>query len=138
MKEKIFSLRDINGCWHFSITTKTTEYLPFQGMVLRYIAAIWQEGPYIKGTLEKVYEHSSTGERSFIGRNRTRGIITGYLEKNYISKDRIVMHIIESGHGREYTHFYKLIFTSNDIMTGDFSSTAAEQTGHAIWQRKKF
>ena len=74
--------------------------------MLRYVAMVWREGPTIKGTVEKIYEISTTGERAFVGSNRTRGIIEGYIEKNYLSKDKILMHIKENGHGRESTYFF--------------------------------
>lgn len=137
-KEKIFPLPKVNGCWYFEIETKVTEYIPYRGMILRYVAVLWQEGPYIKGTLEKIYEKSSTGERNYVGENRTRGVVSGYLEKNYLSEDRVVLHVVEDGHGREYTNFYSLVVQSNHGMTGEFSSTVAGQSGNAKWQRTEF
>ena len=107
-------------------------------MVLRYIAMFWQAGNRIEGTVEKIYENSSTGEREYVGKNRTRGVAQGYVEKNYFSKDRFVLHVVEDGHGRESTNFYDLVVDSKDEMTGNFSSMVANQDGEARWQRNKF
>ncbi len=106
VKEKICPLPQVSGQWYFEMRTEVTAYRPYEGMVLRYVAMVWREGPTIKGTVEKIYEISTTGERAFVGSNRTRGIIEGYIEKNYLSKDKILMHIKENGHGRESTYFF--------------------------------
>ncbi len=138
LREKFFPLPRVTGRWYFEIRTVNTTHNPYKGMVLRYIAMLWIEGNCIKGTVEKIYENSSTGERSYVGTNRTRGIVDGFVKKNYFSKDRVVLHIVEDGHGRESTNFYDLIVVSNDKMTGNFSSMVANQDGDAMWQRGAF
>ncbi|WP_129125136.1 hypothetical protein [Geomonas oryzae] len=138
LREKIFPLPKVTGRWHFEICTVHTAYKPYENMVLRYVAMLWREGNRIEGTVEKIYENSSTGERDFVGKNRTRGEATGYIEKNYFAKDRIFLHIVENGHGRESTNFYELILDSNEEMSGTFSSMVANQDGSAKWRRKEF
>lgn len=107
-------------------------------MILRYVVMLWREGNRIKGTAEKIYENSSTGERFYEEQNRTRGVVEGFVQKNYFSKDRVVLHVVEDGHGRESTNFYDLIVDSDNKMTGDFSSMVANQDGEAKWQRHEF
>ena len=107
-------------------------------MVLHYIAMVWREGNRIEGTVEKIYENSSTGERNYEEKNRTRGVVEGFIEKKYFSKDRIVLHVVEDGHGRESTNFYDLIVEAGGSMTGTFRSMVANQDGSVIWQREKF
>lgn len=72
-KEKLFSLSKVDGRWYFESRTVETAYKPFAGMILGYVVMLWQEGPVIHATSEKIYEKSSTGEREFVGENRTRG-----------------------------------------------------------------
>ena len=115
-----------------------TAYNPYQGMVLRYVAMLWREGIGIKGTIEKVYEDSQTGKRAYVGTKRTRGTIEGYIDKRYFSKDRIYLHIVEKGHGRESTHFHDLLVKSSGRMTGTFSAMVASSEGEATWQREQF
>ena len=138
LKEKIFSFPKITGRWYFKMHIKNTAYKPYENMVLEYVAMLWREGNIIKGTVEKIYEKSSKGEQEFVGKNRTRGNIEGYIEKNYITKDRLFLHIIEDGYERKSTHFYELAFQSNKNMLGKFYSTVADQDGTALWQRNKF
>lgn len=138
LKEKIFPLPAVTGRWYFEIRTVNTTYIPYKGMALRYVGMLWREGKCIKGTVEKIYENSSTGERNYVGANRTRGVVDGFVEKNYFSKDRVVLHVVEDGHGRESTNFYNLTVISKDNMIGDFSSMVANQDGDAVWQRDAF
>ena len=65
-KEYLFPRPEISGNWTFEIKTIQTEYKPYQGMVLRYVAMLWCEGPNVFGTTEKVYENSSTGIRKVL------------------------------------------------------------------------
>jgi hypothetical protein len=107
-------------------------------MVLRYVVMLWREGHRVEGTAEKIYEKSSTGERSFDGENRTRATVTGYVEKKYFGKDQLYLHVIEDGHGRESTTFYEITTEYVEPFVGNFSSMVADQTGTAKWQRKPF
>jgi hypothetical protein len=137
-KEKLFPLPEIAGRWYFETRTVETAYKPFAGMVLDYVAMIWQEGPVIRGTVEKIYEKSSTGERAYVGENRTRGALEGYVTKFYLSRDRIRIHLVEDGFGRESTVLFDLASDTASTMSGSFQSMAADQTGIVTWQRDPF
>jgi len=137
-REKLFPIPDITGKWHLEMVTVNTDYNPYSDMVLRYVIMIWREGNNIKGSAEKIYENSSTGEREFVGKNRTRATLEGYIEKNYLGKDRIFLHSVENGHGRESTHFYDLLITSNSNMIGAFNSMVANQNGTVTCKRESF
>ena len=137
-REKWFALPSISGKWNFRSSTAKTSYNPYKDMELSHVAMLWCEGPRIKGTVEKVYEKSSTGEREYIGKNRTRGQVEGFIEKRYFSKDEVSLHITEDGHSRESSHFQKLVIETNDHMIGEFASTAADSGGEITWQREEF
>jgi hypothetical protein len=137
-KERLFPLPGVAGRWYFETQTVVTAYKPFAGMVLTYVAMIWQEGPVIHGTVEKIYEKSSTGEREYVGKNRTRSTLEGYIEKMYLSKDRILIHMVEDGFGRESTVLLDLVSDDTSRMSGSFQSMAADQTGIVKWQKNSF
>lgn len=137
-REKLFPIPDVTGKWYLEMTTLNTAYNPYQDMVLRYVLMIWREGNIIKGSAEKIYEYSSTGEREYVGENRTRANIEGYIEKNYLGRDRIYIHAIEKGHGRESTNIYDFLLDPNGKMVGNFHSMVANQKGVAICQRESF
>ncbi|WP_144821609.1 hypothetical protein [Marinobacter piscensis] len=137
-REKLFPLPDVTGRWYLEMATVNTAYNPYEGMILRYVIMIWREGNILKGSAEKIYENSSTGEREYVGENRTRAVIEGYNEKNYLGKDRVYLHSIENGHGRESTSFYELLIKSDKEMIGAFNSMVANQDGTAKCQREAF
>jgi len=136
-KEKFFPLPSITGRWYFELKTELTAYNPYQDMVLRYVGFLWLEGNRIEGSVEKVYENSSTGERSYVGTDRTRGVVSGYVKKNYLGKDRIFLHVVEDGHGRESTNLYDLTYKASG-MSGKFFSMVADQSGTTTWQKTPF
>ena len=138
IKERLRPLPEIVGRWYFEMHTETTSYQPYSDMKLTYEAMIWHEGNVVHGTVEKIYEISSTGERDYIGEKRTRGKIQGYIEKNYLGKHRLFLHIVEAGKKRESTFFHQLEFAPNDCMVGTFTSTVAGQSGAVSWQRNSF
>lgn len=138
IREKAFPPADLTGRWFFEMRTIRSAYNPYKGMVLRYVAMLRREGNRIEGTVEKIYEISSTGEREYVGKNRTRGVVEGFVQKNYFSKDHVVLHIVEDGHGRESTHSYDLLVASDNLMAGRFSSMVANQDGEVMWQRNEF
>ena len=134
-KEKLFPLPKIAGRWHFETQTVDTAYKPFAGMILRYVATMWQEGSIIHGTFEKTYENSSTGKREYVGSYRSRGTIESCIYKHYLSKDRIYIHLVEEGKTRTSTIFFDLVSESSSEMSGSFQSMAADQTGAVSLRR---
>lgn len=137
-RERFFPVPEITGRWYLEMVTANTAYNPYKNMVLRYVVIIWKEGNSLKGSAEKIYENSSTGEREFNGNDRTRSVIEGYIEKNYLGKDRVYLHSVENGHGRESTNFYDLIVKSESEMIGAFNSMVANQDGTVACQREPF
>lgn len=136
-REKLFALPPVIGRWYFQIVTEETAYTPFAGMVLTYVALLSMDGSRIEGTAEKIHENSSTGKRDFVGENRTRATVTGFVKKNFFSSDQLFMHVVEDGHGRESTNVYELIYRKGK-MTGRFLSMVANQSGKCAWQREPF
>lgn len=137
-REKFFPLPNITGQWRFEMTIVASAYNPYKGMVLRYVAMLWREGNRIEGSVEKIYERSTAREHHYVGKERTRGQVEGYIEKNYFSKDRIFLHIVEDGEGRESTTFHELLVDSDSKMIGTFNSMVADQSGDITWQRDPF
>lgn len=137
-REKLFPIPKVTGRWYLEMTTVNTAYNPYKGMILRYMIIIWKEGNIIKGSAEKIYEKSSAGEREYNGKSRTRAEIAGYIEKNYLGKDRVYLHAVENGHERQSTNFYDLLVMSESEMIGDFNSMVANQDGNVKLQREPF
>lgn len=138
LKEKCFPPPQLTGRWFLEQKTQVTAYVPYEGMVLRYVVMLWLEGNRVEGTAEKIYENSSTGERTYTGNHRTRSIVSGYVEKRYLGNDKVYLHCVEVGHGRESTNFFELSPAAGDELVGTFTSMVAEQTGIARCRRNPF
>lgn len=138
IKEKLFSLPNISGKWYFQTNTLETQYNPYKNMILGYTAVIWKEGNRIEGTIEKIYENSSTGTRNIEGKNRKRSTFQGNLERKYFQSSILQLHVNENAEGRESTTYYELKVKSKDNLDGVFNSMIAEQSGRTIWQRIPF
>jgi hypothetical protein len=134
IREKCFPLPDVNGMWYIKNITKKSAYTPYKGMTLGYTAILWCDGHRISGTSEKTYECSLNGERNFIGTNRCRGVVDGFIQKNYFSNDKIVLHVVEDGFGRESTYSYELtVHEKTKKLEGTFSTMVADQDGSSTW-----
>ena len=134
-REKISPLPNISGKWYFRTTTEQTIYNPYKNMTIDYDAIILQNGQNIEGTIEKFFENSINGKKEYIGKDRIHATLRGYIERNYLGKDKIRVHITEKGEERESTSYYELKKECGDTLNGTFDSTAANSTGTTIWQR---
>ena len=109
IKEWLMPPPKIVGRWYLEQCTTKTSYASYKDMKLRYVLMLYKDGLKIEGTAEKIYESSVNGDRPFVGEHRTRAVVTGTIEKNYLSKDRVYLHIDEDGHGRSFTTFYEFV-----------------------------
>ena len=134
-REVWFPLPSVAGRWLVETHTTKTNYRPYQGMVVEYVAIVWREGANIKGTIEKISEVTATDTTTYVGDQRIRGDIEGHVHKLYLSKDRIALHIIEEGTRRQSTDFHDLTVEGDDRLVGTFISTAADSEGTVTWRR---
>ncbi|MDE0148756.1 MAG: hypothetical protein OYG32_10970 [Rhodospirillaceae bacterium] len=135
IREKWFSFPEIEGRWFIKTDTIESDYDDFRNMILVFNAMIWREENLIKGTAEKIYEMSSTVQKEYVGKERTRSEVNGWIERKYFSRDRIYLHVVEQGHRRESTTFYTLVLEQDDRMVGTFVSMVANVKGRASCSR---
>jgi hypothetical protein len=136
LKERVLRIPKLSGNWIFEKTTLRTGYNPYRNMVLRYYVLLWQEGNQIKGTGEKIYEKANGQKKEYTGKHRTQIEISGYLTKNYLSKDEIVIHYIEKGEERDSSTMHNLFIKTPNQLEGRFISTIANQEGIVKWTRR--
>jgi hypothetical protein len=136
-KERIFKPTNLDGTWVYTQETHMTEYNQFEGMLINYLSLLACEGNNIYGSSEKINDITSSGKkREYIGKYRTLTKITGHIEKRYLSKDRIFIHISEFGEQRESSTVHSLEKINENTLKGSFSSTIANQQGTAVWIRR--
>lgn len=136
VREKCFPLPTVTGRWYVETRYRKSSYKPYENMKLRFVVVLWREGDRVRGTAEKVHEDSSTGKRDYVGKDRTRSVIDGHVDKRIFSRDRVTLHIVEDGHGRESTTFHDLTVQRDEKMKGTFSTMVADAEGEVIWQRE--
>lgn len=143
-REKLAPIPNVNGKWYIRLHTLETVYRPYENMKLYYVMILWREGTAVRGTLEKYYEQSGEGSVAYEGANRTRGKISGFVEKNFFGSDKVFLHVEEEGQLRVSSYLCDLVVERPGLcsprfqMKGTFDSMVAEQSGIASCQRKKF
>ena len=136
LSDYIFKVPNLTGYWNFTTKTVQSSLKTYEGMILNYTALIWMEGKIIYGTAEKINEY--TKAKGFIehtGEKRTKVKISGYVLKKYLSRDRIIIHLEESGEIRESSAIHLLKF-ENKSLKGNFIATAADSEGTVEWNKK--
>lgn len=105
-------------------------------MKIKYDVILWREQNTIRGTSEKFFETSQSGSKTYYEKNRKRGKINGYIEKNYFSKDRMIINMTLKDFGRESDYLFKLTVKNKNLAQGRFYSMVAQQYGHVELKRK--
>ncbi len=100
--QKLLRPPRLTGTWVLESTVSQTKYNPFRGMVLRYKVLLLQDGARLYGTAEKIYEKSDK-ERIFTGANRSTAILDGAIQKRYLGRSAIVLHVAEKGEQRSFS-----------------------------------
>lgn len=131
----IFTLPNLNGPWQMTLTVDSTAYTPHENMQVKYDVLLFQQGSDVRGTGEKVMDIVGSDTTRYIGAQRVRIEIEGYLDRNYLARDELVLHYIESGKKRRTSAFQELIRFNEDYMLGGFTWTASNSKGHVEWTR---
>jgi hypothetical protein len=143
-REYIFPLPKLSDTWYVRTKTEKTSYGKYLDLQLDFIVMLWVEGNIIHGTCEKIAEKSTEDEKEYTGKNRKSGVINGSINKQYLKRDNITLHVVIDDFGRKSTYLFKIkkdfnfFRCSNVIFTGTFSSMVANQKGITTWSRDKF
>ena len=136
LRERVYKTIELDGSWTYDQKTILSAYNPYKDMTVRFLILLSRDGNTIYGSAEKIYEKTADGtERTYEGKHRTLAKINGHIEKRYLSKDRICIHINEFGEVRESTSFQILESLDENTLSGRFSSTIANQQGLVKWIR---
>ncbi len=131
----VFVMPNLNGKWMLEVEVEDASLKRYKGMKLYYEVMLIQKGYEISGTGEKYMEVLGNDTTKYLFKNRVQVQIDGYLDENYLSKDKLTIHALEAGRIRNTSTFFNLIKFDENLMTGDYQSTAAKQTGTATWTR---
>lgn len=135
LRDLIFSIPDLSGVWRFESETIATSFNTYRGMKLTYLVLVWQEGPSVYGSGEKVSENLDGKIRTYTGSDRSRIAIRGYLTKGYLSRSRVMLHLDEQSSSRQSSTMQSLHLEHKGRMHGTFASTIANSSGRVLWTR---
>lgn len=141
IRESINKADNYSGTFYIKKTVEETAYNPYRGMDHFYTLIIYSDGHVISGTSEKTGEISAAGAKEYIGSDRTRGVINGVVERNYIRSSVMNIHITEQG-SREYTTYMSIKVARYRLtqrpLIGRFYSTAGNVKGVVLCGREEF
>jgi hypothetical protein len=129
-------LPSITGRWYLETHTTSSTYSQFADLRLKYEAMIWQAGPAVSGSMEKIFEHNSKEAFQFDNAKRTHATVEGYIDRFYLRKNRIILHLIEEGRVRDSSCIFVLVLKKGELV-GTFHSTAADSSGTAVWSQQR-
>jgi hypothetical protein len=139
VREKVLPVPRLDGVWDVCTVTNDATLDGYRGMKLRYRVMLWQSGNELRGTAEKIGEEClNQPPVEYRGERRTRSLIDGAIQKNYLSRSIITLHFVDSGMRRQTTTFFRIKKRiGRIILEGSFESTAADASGHSTWTRPK-
>ncbi len=135
--QKPLGLPRLGGGWVLESVVSQTKYNPFKRMVLGYKILLLQDGTRLHGTAEKVYEKSDK-VRLFNGVHRTTAVLEGTIQKSYLGRSTIILHVVEEGKQRAFSWIVEARcrhFGSRTRLIGRFSSTAGDASGTVVLQK---
>ena len=130
-----FSTPQLSGLWEFELLIEQSDYSRYQGLRVTYVATIAQGGMGFEGFGDKFSEQGSEAESpmELTGSERTPIHLTGYIEKKFLSEDKVFITISEEGSARRSSTFHELTVLSDYSMKGIFRSTISDAVGTVVW-----
>lgn len=122
---------DISGVWVVRTLHINSNLNRYKNMELDYHLNLIQNSLEIKGSGEKISQKMvfQNIHYEYPRNERVLSKIYGSIEKNYISKSKVNLMIIEKGKFRESRTVFSLVLIEDDYLVGSFYSTAADSQG---------
>jgi len=135
--DSFYSTPQLGGMWEFEIEVKDSSFSQYKDMKLKYQVILLQKELQFSGYGDKFAEKTSSGEYvELSGNDRSPIEITGYIEKNLLGPNQVLISINEKGSIRESATFHELTVSSNKRLEGDYKSTIADSNGLVSWVKK--
>ena len=131
----------LKGDWYYILQTEKSSWGKYQGMAVRYSAAVIHDGNWVHGRSEKIDEASRTnGTFKYLHEKRVQAEFEGVVRFNIRARHwEVDLIVYEHGHksGRESHGRQCLTDFGVSTMAGRFSSTAADSEGVVYWSKDK-
>lgn len=146
----VFFIKDIikkppsfSGVFYLKTTTIKSSFKRYEGLSSFFMMTLINESSTKAiGKVEKIYDIEKDGiHREYTGRNRNTGDIILTIERYYLRRNKMNIHITlhgdQKGEQRGSSIVVKLKQAKNET-NGEFSTTAADAVGSAIFKNKRF
>ena len=141
----LFKTPNLNGRWELIVKPDSAKSMKIEVMELTYTVLIHQEGEKIKGVGEKTRAFIPARNKNNVPpldekyapgtKARVRIEIEGYIEKNYLSEDRLIIQYNEKGTDRLSSTVQTFTIHDDESMSGSFISTVSDSEGKVEWAR---
>lgn len=132
----VFAPPNINGKWYVVTQIENTSYKPFEKLITVHEVYVYQDKEALKGRGEKVKAISKlSGIELYRASERIHSEVSGAIDRNFIKKDVLHIHLIENGKKRISNAYYHLTRFDDSYMTGVFESSVANSSGVTEWVR---
>lgn len=139
INEYIFKTKNISGEWETNIKITQTTRSSFKDLGIQYRVHLLQLGSQVSGRGEKIKDINPDGSIFHVYPNvkRVDIEISGYYEKNFLKRSKLFLLIKENGTQRITSASYNLTlpYFKSNILTGTFTSTAADSRGNSTWTK---
>lgn len=132
-----------SGVFYLKLKTTTSAYNPYKGLESYFMITMMNDSKTKSiGRIEKIYDIEPNGKkRAYVGRNRNIGEVSVLIERFYVKRNRLSMHITFNGdkNGAQRDSSTVILFDKATKETqGTFNSTAADSKGCAWLQNCEF
>lgn len=141
-RELLIKARNYSGVFFVASTVEQSSYRPYKGMRIFYTLVLYSDGHDVYGTSEKTGDIDKKRSYEYRGADKTRGVVTGRVERNYLRSTVMNLHIVEDGANRQTSSFMTIKVRRyrwwEKLEAGTFYSTAANSNGILSCGRQPF
>lgn len=142
VRELLIKAKNYSGVFFVASTVEESTYRPYKGMRIFYTLVLCSDGHNVYGTSEKTGDIDKKRSYEYRGADKTRGIVTGRVERNYLRSTVMSLHIVEDGANRQTSSLMTIKIRRyrwwRKVEVGTFYSTAANSKGILLCGRHRF
>ncbi|HDL8432248.1 TPA: hypothetical protein PXR40_001518 [Yersinia enterocolitica] len=143
IKEKLKKPPSFSGVFYLKITTENSAMRTYEGLSSFFVLTLINESATKAiGKIEKIYDIEKNGlYRPYTGKDRNTGDVILTIERYYLGKNKMNMHVSLKGDANGVQRPSSLVILLNRAKlktNGIFTTTAADATGIAAFQHEEF
>jgi hypothetical protein len=135
--DRFYQTPQLGGVWEFTTHVEDSSYSSYQGLAVTYQVVLLQKELQFSGGGDKFSEmqKEASDPVEYSGSAKIPLTLTGYIEKNFFSENKVFVSINENGSIRDSSAFHELRINEDGSMSGIFFSTSANSSGKVTWKK---